>query len=331
MASNGQFLQWKDDSEEVGRRAIACDDRVAAIQKIDEDGNGTPDFDLTFCNGDSATAEVTSSPGDFLDLQESKTLSSSKLEVMWCLWVRVLTTPGASIAIPPITPKALQSAMKMAEFEAVHLEADYGGGQEMLELQEANPFVEMPWAVEAQAAADKVRNACFPLKMSGIRFEDFRLVGGLRSQFDHVYNLHNPVSVSISVARRTAPGWEPGIRSLPVGTTSGGQLGGLDEVAEALQREIKRKGDRRQASHEGMKWLVVVLSDLWLIWQMQEAFADDQQMTEAEVLAPLTSLDLSPFQETWVVCPADNSGTVATVVRLGPDGWTRTSANIGRR
>ena len=331
MVSNGQFLQWKDDSEEVGRRAIACDDRVAAIQKIDEDGNGTPDFDLTFCNGDSATAEVTSSPGDFLDLQESKTLSSSKLEVMWCLWVRVLMTPSASIAIPPITPKALQSAMNMAEFEAFRLEAGYGGGQVMLELQEANPFVEMPWATEAKSAANGIRNACFPVEISGCRRGEFPQAEIPQSQINRLFNLHNPVRVSMGVASRSASTYEPGIRSLPVGRISGGQLGGLDEVAEALQKEIKRKGERRQASHEGMKWLVVVLSDLWLVWQVQEALAGDQQMTEAEVLAPLNSLDLSPFQEMWVVCPADNSGTIATVVKLIQDGSTIASATIGSR
>ena len=331
MASDGQFLLWKDESEEVGRRAIVSDIRVTTIEKIDEDGRGTPDFALTFSNGDSATAEVTSIPGDLLDLQKSKTLPSAKLEVMWCLHVGVLTTPCASIAIPPITPKALNSAMKMAEVEAIRLEVDNGGGRKMLELQEANPYVQTPWAVEAQAAADKIRNACFPVEINGYRTGEFRRMGGLQSQIDELFNHHNPVTASISVALRTALDWEPGVRSLPVGTSSGGQVGRLDEVAEAVQKEIKRKGGKKQAAHEGVKWLIITCSDLWVVWQLEEAFAGDQQMAETEVLAPLSSLELSPFEEVWVVAPEDNTGTIATIVKLQRDGSSRSSVTIGTR
>ena len=331
VASDGQFLQWTDESEEVGRRAIFCDDRVTTIEKIDEDGSGTPDFALTFGNGDSGTAEVTSIPGDFLDFKETKTLSSNKLEVLWCLRIRVLTTPIASIAIPPITPKALQSVMKMAGFEAIRLEADNGGGRRMLEFQEANPQVEVPWAVEAQAAAHKVRNACFPVEINGFKYEDFRQMGRPQSQIDHLYNRHNPVRVSLSVAQRAVSDWEPGIRSLPVDTISGGQLGRLDEVARAVQGEVKRKGGKKQASYEGVKWLIITCSDLWVVWQLEEAFAGDQQMAEAEVLTPLTALDLSPFEEVWVVAPEDNTGTIATIVKLQRDGSSRSAVTIGTR
>ena len=328
-----QLLQWDTESgsEEVGRRVLIADAEITTVTKrAVQDNEGNPDFDVSLTDETKATAEVTRLTPDHLHLQRSKIKPDHRLEAMWALTVRKLN-PRKGIESKPITPRALDMAMDMTLSAAVRLEGEFGGGREMMAFQEANPYTTPPWANAAETEAANIRRKCFPLNLepsNGDSFSDPQHLQTLEHRYDELYN---PVRVSISVARKDAPEWEPGVCSLPVGLGGGGLLGTLDNAAEVVQQVVRDKGNRRQASHSGAKWLIAICAEPWLIWQIQEAFGEDQRLSTDELLSPIANISLTPFEKIWIICPASNTGETIHVIKASQEGYvTYTISNIGR-
>lgn len=234
---------------------------------------------------------------------------------MWALSVRELDShPG--IESTPITPKTLDMAMDMTLSSAARLEEEFGGGRQMMAFQDANPYTMPPWANAAETESNNIRRECFPLILEPFKGDSHFYSQHLKAIDNEYEERYNPVRVSISVARSDAPEWKPGVRSLPVAHGRGGLLGTLDDVAVAVQGVIERKGSRRQASHMGAKWLIVICTESWVIWQIQEAFGKDQRLSEDELFAPVANISLTPFERVWIVCPANNTGEHAHVVQV---------------
>ena len=244
---------------------------------------------------------------------------SSKLEALWVLEIGLnCTTASSRPSIPAIVDRgqmlvAIRSAQGQAEKCAAILESTYEGGYEMLRMARMTKYgedLQNGWESEAQVYSKRIRDNCFPTRAN-----------------EMFWRSGHPVTISLKVSAMPErysdyTQGQSGLLRSRLLVTRGGLLSQMEDVVAFVQKEVDAKSSKRQArSFGGPKWLVVMCLDPFCMWQVDDSF-NNSDISHQDLLAPFQSLNHGAYDEIWVVAPANDSPSQATVIKARRDSTT---------
>ena len=316
------FEDWwsKDGHEAIARAVVGQDERVTFVEKRDSMGQPGIDSAVTLDDGTVVMAEATRALHRlFKFIKQPHFYRSRRLRALWVLEITLdYTAMSSRLVVPAIVGSdemlvAIRIAQTRAEECAAILESTYEGGSQMASVARIAKYKEdlkRGWESEARVYSNRIRDDCFP-SQSNVMFGRSR----------------HPVKIRLEVS--TMPErysdytqGQPGLLRSRLLVTRGGLLSQMEDVVAFVQKEVDAKSSKRQArSFDGPKWLVVMCLDPFCMWQVDDSF-NNSDIPHQDLLAPFQSLNYGAYDEIWVVVPANDSPSQATVIKVRRDSAT---------